>query len=74
MKGRLALWAVAAVLPGPETLRQEVARLESRRGQIEGLARRLSLQHQRDVYHCRLHVALVRNEARDRRQRTERAR
>jgi TRAP transporter TAXI family solute receptor len=60
-----------ATAPGPEALRQEVARLEALRGQIEGLARRLSLQHQRDVYHCRLHVALVLNEARDRLRRPE---
>ena len=63
--------AAVAAAPGPEALRHEVTRLESLRGQIEGLARRLSLQHQRDVYHCRLHVALVLDEARDRLRRTE---
>jgi hypothetical protein len=56
---------------GRRPSRHEVTRLESLRGQIEGLARRLSLQHQRDVYHCRLHVALVLEEARDRLRRTE---
>ena len=34
-----------------------IARLEVLRGQIEGLARRLPLPHQRDVYQCRVHVA-----------------
>ena len=58
--------AAVAGAAGPEALRHEITRLESLRGQIEGLARRLSLQHQRDVYHCRLHVALVLSEARDR--------
>lgn len=117
MKGRIALWALAAVLllpviaiwlplfkilpwllrwrgnrmlerhyallrdaeaavaaaAGPEALRQEVTRLESLRSRIEGLARRLSLQHQRDVYHCRLHVARALEEVRARLQRTESA-
>ena len=63
--------AAVAAAPGPEALRQEVTRLESLRGQVEGLARRLSLQHQRDVYHCRLHVALALDEARARLRRTE---
>jgi len=63
--------AAVVAAAGPEALREEVARLEALRGQIEGLARRLALPHQRDVYHCRLHVALVLNEARDRLQRTE---
>ena len=58
--------AAVAGAAAPEALRQEITRLESLRVQIEGLARRLSLQHQRDVYHCRLHVALVLTEARDR--------
>jgi hypothetical protein len=63
--------AAVAGAAGPEALRHEITRLESLRGQIEGLARRLSLQHQRDVYHCRLHVALVLSEARDRLHRAE---
>jgi len=41
--------AAVAAAAGPEALRQELIRLESLRGQIEGLARRLSLPHQRDV-------------------------
>ena len=63
--------AAVAAAAGTEALREEVARLEALRGQIEGLARRLALPHQRDVYHCRLHVALVLNEARDRLRRAE---
>lgn len=50
----------------PEALRDGITRLEGLRGQIEALARRLPLQHQRDVYHCRLHVSLVLAEAGDR--------
>jgi hypothetical protein len=40
--------------------------------QIEDLARRLPLQHQRDVYHCQVHVSLALAEARDRLRRLER--
>lgn len=56
---------------GAQALREGVARLETLRAQIEALPRRLGLQHQRDVYHCRLHVALVLTEARDRLNRLE---
>jgi hypothetical protein len=56
----------------PGALREGIARLEALRGQIETLARRLPLQHQRDVYHCRVHVSLVLAEARDRLRRLER--
>lgn len=63
--------AVVAGAGRPEPLREGIARLEAVRGQIEGLARRLSLQHQRDVYHCRRHVSLVLTEARDRLRRLE---
>jgi hypothetical protein len=55
--------AVVASAGRPEPLRDGIARLEALRSQIEGLARRLSLQHQRDVYHCRLHVSLVLTES-----------
>ena len=58
--------AAVATAPGPDALRREVERLESLRGQIEGLAQSLSLPHQRDVYHCRMHVALALEEARAR--------
>jgi hypothetical protein len=56
---------VVASAGRPESLREGIARLEALRGQIEGLAQWLPLQHQRDVYHCRLHVSLVLSEARD---------
>jgi hypothetical protein len=63
--------AAVAAATGPEALAAAVTGLEALRGQIEGLAQRLSLPHQRDVYHCRLHVALVLTEARDRLRRME---
>jgi TRAP transporter TAXI family solute receptor len=50
----------------PEALRAGIARLEVLREQIEGLVRRLPLQHQRDAYQCRVHVSLVLAAARDR--------
>ena len=50
-----------------------IERLEALREQIEGLARRLPLQHQRDAYRCRVHVSLVLAEARDRLRQLERA-
>lgn len=65
--------AAVAAAPGPEALRREVTRLESLRTQVEGLTRSLSLPHQRDVYHCRLHVALALEEARARLGRSEAA-
>ena len=58
----------------PEALREGIGRLEQLRTQIEGLARKLSLPHQRDVYHARLHISLVLAEARDRLERLERGR
>lgn len=63
--------AAVAAATGPEALAAAVTGLEALRGQIEGLAQRLSLPHQRDVYHCRLHVALVLTEARDHLRRME---
>jgi TRAP transporter TAXI family solute receptor len=56
----------------PSSLRAGIARVEALRAQLEQLARRLPLQHQRDVYHCRVHVSLVLAEARDRLRRLER--
>jgi TRAP transporter TAXI family solute receptor len=47
-------------------LREVITRIETLRSQIEALAQRLPLQHQRDLYHCRLHVSLVLAEARER--------
>jgi len=63
--------ARAAAATGPEQLGGIIAEIETLRARIEGLALRLSLQHQRDLYHCRLHVSLVLAEARDRLQRLE---
>jgi TRAP transporter TAXI family solute receptor len=65
--------AAVASAARPEALRERIGDLEALRVRIESLAHRLPLQHQRDVYHCRLHVALVLTEARDRLERLERA-
>ncbi len=66
--------AEAAIIDAsdPSALRAGIARVEGLRAQLEQLARRLPLQHQRDVYHCRVHVSLVLAEARDRLRRLER--
>jgi TRAP transporter TAXI family solute receptor len=56
----------------PPSLRAGIVRVEALRAQLEQVARRLPLQHQRDVYHCRVHVSLVLAEARDRLRRLER--
>ena len=66
--------AEAAIIDAsdPAALRAGIARVEGLRAQLEQLARRLPLQHQRDVYHCRVHVSLVLVEARDRLRRLER--
>jgi uncharacterized protein len=66
--------AAVANASRPEALREGIGRLEQLRTQIERLARKLSLPHQRDVYHARLHVSLVLAEARDRLERLERGR
>ncbi|HYB69353.1 MAG TPA: TAXI family TRAP transporter solute-binding subunit [Candidatus Bathyarchaeia archaeon] len=63
--------AAVAGASRPDALRAGIDRLEQLRAQVEALARRLSLPHQRDVYHARLHVALVLTEARDRLARLE---
>lgn len=63
--------ARAADAKGADGLRAAITEIEALRGRIEGLARRLPLQHQRDLYHCRLHVWLVLAEARDRLQHLE---
>ena len=51
---------------GEAALREVIARIEALRGRIEAFAQHLPLQHQRDLYHCRLHVSLVLAEARER--------
>jgi uncharacterized protein len=58
--------AEVARASGPEALRDVINRIESLRSRIEALAQRLPLKHQRDLYHCRLHVSLVLAEARER--------
>ena len=63
--------ATVAASTRPDALRDGISAIEALRGKIEALARRLPLQHQRDVYHCRLHVSLVLAEARDRLKRME---
>ena len=54
-----------------QALRDGIRRLEDLHAQIEALPRRLGLSHQRDVYHCRVHVALVLAQAHARLQRLE---
>lgn len=58
--------AQAATANGEAALRDVIARIEALRARIEALAQRLPLKHQRDLYHCRLHVSLVLAEARER--------
>ena len=58
--------AEVATAGGEAALRDVIARIEALRNRIEGLAQRLPLKHQRDLYHCRLHVSLVLAEARER--------
>jgi hypothetical protein len=58
--------AEVATAGGEAALRDVITRIEALRNRIEGLAQRLPLKHQRDLYHCRLHVSLVLAEARER--------
>jgi TRAP transporter TAXI family solute receptor len=60
------LEAAVAEAADAQALRDGIRRLDVLHGQVEKLAQRLGLSHQRDVYHCRLHVALVLSEARAR--------
>jgi uncharacterized protein len=55
----------------PAELREQLQALERLRGEMEGLARKLPAAQQRDLYHWRLHLSLVRTEALDRLQRLE---
>jgi TRAP transporter TAXI family solute receptor len=48
------------------TLREVIQRIEELRGRIEAIAQHMPVKHQRDLYHCRLHVSLVLAEARER--------
>ena len=47
----------------PNELREGINELEALRGEVQVVARKLPLQQQQDVYHWRLHVALILNEA-----------
>jgi uncharacterized protein len=50
----------------PNELREGVNELEALRGEVQAASRRLPPQQQQDVYHWRLHVSLILNEALDR--------
>ncbi|HEX7216644.1 MAG TPA: TAXI family TRAP transporter solute-binding subunit [Methylomirabilota bacterium] len=58
--------AEVATAGGEAALRDVIVRIEALRKRIEALTQRLPLKHQRDLYHCRLHVSLVLAEARER--------
>jgi TRAP transporter TAXI family solute receptor len=47
----------------PNELRESINELEALRGEVQMLSRRLPPQQQQDVYHWRLHVSLILNEA-----------
>lgn len=55
----------------PQELKQRLQTLENLRVEMEGLSRKVPAHLQRDVYHWRLHVSLVRMEALDRLARME---
>jgi hypothetical protein len=55
----------------PDDLRDRLQRLERLRSDMETLSRKVPAHLQRDVYHRRLHVAVVRTEAQDRLTRME---
>jgi hypothetical protein len=55
----------------PAGLRTQLETLDRLRTDLEGLSRKLAAHLQRDVYHWRLHVALVRAEGLDRLRRLE---
>jgi TRAP-type uncharacterized transport system substrate-binding protein len=55
----------------PEDLRDRLHALEHLRSDMETLSRKVPAHLQRDVYHWRLHVAVVRTEAQDRLTRME---
>ena len=57
----------------PNELRDSINELEALRGEVQALSRKLPLQQQQDVYHWRLHVSLILNEAVDRLGRMEAA-
>jgi uncharacterized protein len=57
----------------PNELRDAINELEALRGEVQAVARKLPLQQQQDVYHWRLHVSLILNEAVERLNRMEAA-
>lgn len=60
-----------ATARGPSELREGINALEALRGEVQEVSRRLPLQQQQDVYHWRLHVQLILNEALERLSRME---
>jgi len=50
----------------PEELRHRLHELDTLRKGMESISRKLPGHYQRDVYHWRLHITLVRNEAQER--------
>jgi TRAP transporter TAXI family solute receptor len=57
----------------PNELREGINELETLRGEVQKVSRKLPLQQQQDVYHWRLHVQLILNEALERLGRMETA-
>ena len=57
----------------PDELREGINELEALRGEVQVVSRKLPLQQQQDVYHWRLHVQLILNEALERLGRMETA-
>jgi len=57
----------------PNELREGINELEALRGEVQAVSRRLPLQQQQDIYHWRLHVQLILNEALERLSRMETA-
>ena len=57
----------------PDELREGISELEALRGEVQVVSRRLPLQQQQDIYHWRLHVQLILNEALERLGRMETA-
>jgi len=57
----------------PNEIRDGINELESLRGEVQAVSRKLPLQQQQDIYHWRLHVQLILNEALERLGRMEAA-
>ena len=57
----------------PDELREGITALEALRGEVQKVSRKLPLQQQQDIYHWRLHVQLILNEALERLGRMETA-